>query len=82
MRAYFIRMFILDNEVNVIRDLIATYHEDPSKVDTFRNKLSEASKCIIQMMELLGYLEDSLKHVPCQHGLKLHHLKLVEDAFT
>ena len=38
LRAYFIRMFILDNEVNVIRDLIATYHEDPSKVDTFRNK--------------------------------------------
>eukprot|EP00944_MAST-04C_sp_MAST-4C-sp1_P009877 g9877.t1 len=81
LRAYFIRMFILDNEVNVVRDLIATYHEDPSKVDMFRNKLSNASKCIIQMMELLGYLEDSLKHNALPARPKTaSHLKLVEDA--
>ena len=40
LRAYFIRMFILDNEINVVRDLIATYQEDPGKVDIFRSKPS------------------------------------------
>ncbi len=81
LRAYFIRMFILDNEINVVRDLIATYQEDPGKVDIFRNKLSDASKCIIQMMELLGYLEDSLKHTALPDRPKTaSHLKLVEKA--
>jgi WD repeat-containing protein 35 len=82
LRAYFIRMFILNNEIDTIRDLIATYLDDPHKVDDFRTRLSESSSTIIQMTELLGYLEESIRTAKLPPRASGGQLMLAYDALN
>jgi hypothetical protein len=80
LRAYFIRMFILNNEINNTRDLISRYLEDPVNVSRFREQLTESSTTIIQMTELLGYLEESIEYTKLPERPMDGNLMLAYDA--
>ena len=60
VRNFFVRMFILDDQILKIADLIRTYDHDPNRILRIREGLNKASQDIIMLEQTLGYLLDSL----------------------
>lgn len=60
VRVFFVRVFVLQNKQNKIRELLANAAKDPTTVGTVRMMLSECGRDIISLFELLGYLDESL----------------------
>ena len=60
IRNFFTRTFIMDNLLKTVRGLILGYTENPNYIPKLRLLLSEASKDIILLQEVLGYLNESL----------------------
>jgi WD repeat-containing protein 35 len=57
----FNRLFIIDDVLKTTRTSIATYEQDPNSVPKIRAVLSETSKDIILLEEVLLYLHESLE---------------------
>jgi WD repeat-containing protein 35 len=60
VRNYFVRMFILDDQIASIGGLIRTYDQDPNRIFRIREALNKGSQDIIMLEQTLGYLLDSL----------------------
>ena len=60
IRNFFTRTFIMDNLLKLVRVLILGYTEDPNNIPKLRLLLNDASKDIILLQEVLGYLTESL----------------------
>ena len=60
VRNYFVRMFILDDQIASIGDLIRTYDQDPNRIFRIREALNKGSQDIIMLEQTLGYLLESL----------------------
>ena len=60
VRNFFVRMFILDDQILHIADLIRTYDQDPNRIFNIRTALNKGSQTIILLEQTLGYLLDSL----------------------
>ena len=60
IRNFFTRTFIMDSSLKRVRTLILSYTEDPNHIQEIRLLLNEASKDIILLQEVLGYLNESL----------------------
>lgn len=75
LRSYFVRMFILDDLLKRIRQLLIDHHSDPNSIAKVRDMLNQASRDIILLQEILAYLRESLVEmedmaVPPDHGGK------------
>ena len=75
LRSYFVRMFILDDLLKRIRQLLLDHHSDPNSIAKVRDMLNQASRDIILLQEILAYLRESLIEmedlaVPTGHGGK------------
>jgi WD repeat-containing protein 35 len=57
----FNRLFIIDDTLKTARQLIAKYEQDPNSIPRIRHTLSETSKDIILLEEVLLYLRESLE---------------------
>ena len=57
----FSRLFIIDDTLKTARRLIARYERDPNSIPHIRHTLSETSKDIILLEEVLMYLKESLE---------------------
>ena len=57
----FNRLFIIDDTLKTARQLIARYERDPNSIPRIRHTLSETSKDIILLEEVLMYLQESLE---------------------
>ena len=57
----FNRLFIIDDTLKTARQLIAKYEQDPNSIPRIRHTLSETSKDIILLEEVLLYLAESLE---------------------
>ena len=57
----FSRLFIVDDTLKTARQLIARYERDPNSIPRIRHTLSETSKDIILLEEVLMYLQESLE---------------------
>ena len=57
----FNRLFIIDDTLKTARQLIAKYERDPNSIPRIRHTLSETSKDIILLEEVLLYLQESLE---------------------
>lgn len=60
VRNFFVRMFILDDQILNIAGLIRTYDQDPNQIFTIRTALNKGSQDIIMLEQTLNYLLDSL----------------------
>jgi len=60
IRNFFTRTFIMDGLLGNVRKLILSYTEDPNHIQKIRLLLNDASKDIILLQEVLGYLNESL----------------------
>jgi hypothetical protein len=60
LRVFFTRVFVLQNELNKIRAMLGVSDKDPNTVRQVREKLSVCGRVIIQLADLLGYLNESL----------------------
>eukprot|EP00948_MAST-09A_sp_MAST-9A-sp1_P004048 g4048.t1 len=68
IRNFFTRTFMLDDDINKLRKLIANYIKDPTNIKVIGERLSSANREIILLQETLGYLADSMeayKVPPC-----------------
>ena len=63
VRAFFVRTFILSDELSTIRRMILNNNEDPTYVHQVRDKLSKCSRDIIMMQGLLGVLTAATKEL-------------------
>jgi len=63
LRVFFTRVFVLQNELNKIRGMLAVSDQDPNTVRNVRDKLSVCGRVIIQLADLLGYLRESLMDI-------------------
>jgi WD repeat-containing protein 35 len=63
IRVFFTRVFVLQAKHNKIRGDLAVYEKDPNTVSKVRMMLSECGRDIISLMELLGYLHESLMDI-------------------
>ena len=63
LRVFFTRTFVLQNELNQIRSMLAIFDKNPNTVRLVREKLSICGRVIIQLSDLLGYLSESLLDV-------------------
>ena len=61
VRNFFVRMFILDDQILQISNLIRTYDQDPNRILRIREALNKGSQDIIMLEQTLGYLLDSLE---------------------
>eukprot|EP01043_Picozoa_sp_COSAG02_P027099 COSAG02_NODE_1582_length_11838_cov_3.471420_3_plen_926_part_00 len=59
VRAFFIRTFILSDELTQIRQLIMDASKDPMNIQRVRDRISLCSREIIMMQGLLGVLKES-----------------------
>ena len=60
IRNFFTRTFIMDALLKTVRVLILSYTENPNHIPKLRLMLNDASKDIILLQEVLGYLNESL----------------------
>ena len=60
VRNYFNRMFIVQDVMNKTKMIIDKAHEDPQAILTIRSRMALISRDIIQMEEILGYMNESL----------------------
>ncbi|KAF1788654.1 D-isomer specific 2-hydroxyacid dehydrogenase, NAD-binding domain conserved site 1 [Phytophthora cactorum] len=63
LRSFFTRIFVLDELLKHIRDLIFRAKEDPHHLVTIRGKLNQATNDLILFTDTLGYLLESLEFV-------------------
>jgi hypothetical protein len=60
VRNFFVRMFILDDQILNISQLISAYDQDPNRIFMIRKALNKGSQDIILLEQTLNYLLDSL----------------------
>mmetsp|Transcript_26750 Transcript_26750/g.68774 ORF Transcript_26750/g.68774 Transcript_26750/m.68774 type:complete len:962 (+) Transcript_26750:123-3008(+) len=60
VRDFFIRTFVLDEQLKEIRGLINTYNEDPTRIPLIRKLLGETSHHIAVLEEILQFLMEAL----------------------
>ena len=63
VRTFFVRAFMLSNMLIKIRRAVNNADKDPNTSKIVRADLSETSRDIISMQQVLGYLEESLLDV-------------------
>ncbi|KAG2787785.1 hypothetical protein PC129_g21890 [Phytophthora cactorum] len=63
LRSFFTRIFVLEELLKHIRDLIFRAKEDPHHLVTIRGKLNQATNDLILFTDTLGYLLESLEFV-------------------
>ncbi|ETN16071.1 hypothetical protein PPTG_06301 [Phytophthora nicotianae INRA-310] len=63
LRSFFTRIFVLEELLKHIRDLIFRAKEDPHHLVTIRAKLNQATNDLILFTDTLGYLLESLEFV-------------------
>jgi hypothetical protein len=63
VKCFFIRAFMLSNDLSTIRNMVGTADRDPTIGPKARALLSDASRDIITLQAVLGYLEESLLDV-------------------
>ncbi|EGZ10817.1 hypothetical protein PHYSODRAFT_520676 [Phytophthora sojae] len=63
LRSFFTRIFVLEELLKHIRELIFRAKEDPHHLVTIRAKLNEATNDLILFTDTLGYLLESLEFV-------------------
>ncbi|GMF30711.1 unnamed protein product [Phytophthora fragariaefolia] len=63
LRSFFTRIFVLEELLKHIRELIFRAKEDPHHLITIRAKLNEATNDLILFTDTLGYLLESLEFV-------------------
>ena len=61
VRNYFSRMFLLQDDMTKTQEIIETAHEDPKSIHTIRKRMANVSRDIIQMEEILGYMEEAIR---------------------
>eukprot|EP00945_MAST-04E_sp_MAST-4E-sp1_P002910 g2910.t1 len=61
--SFFVRTFVLDDSLKIIRTLIMTYQKDPNNIQKIRDRLNDASRDIILLQEVLEYLKESLEEL-------------------
>ena len=61
--SFFVRTFVLDDSLKIIRTLIMTYQKDPNNIQKIRDRLNDASRDIILLQEVLEYLKESLEEM-------------------
>jgi len=61
IRNYFLRLFVLDDTLKKVRGLVQQYESDPANIPRIRSTLNEASKDIILLVEVLAFLEESMR---------------------
>ncbi|KAJ0395757.1 hypothetical protein P43SY_005674 [Pythium insidiosum] len=63
LRSFFTRIFVLEELLKRIRELIFRAKEDPNHITTIRAKLNQATSDLILFTDTLGYLLESLEFV-------------------
>ncbi|KAG1692047.1 hypothetical protein DVH05_025856 [Phytophthora capsici] len=63
LRSFFTRIFVLEELLKHIRELIFRAKEDPHHLVTIRGKLNQATNDLILFTDTLGYLLESLEFV-------------------
>lgn len=63
LRSFFTRIFVLEELLKLIRELIFCAKEDPHHLVTIRGKLNQATNDLILFTDTLGYLLESLEFV-------------------
>ncbi|GLD98153.1 hypothetical protein PINS_up006850 [Pythium insidiosum] len=63
LRSFFTRIFVLEELLKRIRELIFRAKEDPNHLTTIRAKLNQATSDLILFTDTLGYLLESLEFV-------------------
>ncbi|DBA03494.1 TPA: hypothetical protein N0F65_011395 [Lagenidium giganteum] len=61
IRNFYVRTFVLDDTLANLRKMIRTYRRDPSTLSLAKEKLSEAAKNTILLIESLQYLLESVE---------------------
>ena len=60
VRVFFVRTFVLDDQLKKIRMMIMDHEKDPNNIPRVRSDLNTASRDIILLQEVLSYLDESL----------------------
>jgi hypothetical protein len=60
VRVFFVRTFVLDDQLKKIRMMIMDHEKDPNNIPRVRSELNAASRDIILLQEVLSYLAESL----------------------
>jgi len=61
VRVFFVRTFVLDDQLKKIRMMIMDHEKDPNNIPRVRSELNGASRDIILLQEVLSYLLESLQ---------------------
>ena len=64
LRTFFVRMFILDDLLRRIRDVLLGHHNSPHSNPKARTMLNQASRDLVQLQEVLMYLGEALDEMP------------------
>ncbi|TMW67009.1 hypothetical protein Poli38472_012125 [Pythium oligandrum] len=67
LRSFFTRIFVLEELLKHVRQLIFKAKEDPTHLTTIRSKLTQATNDLILFTDTLGYLLESLEFVKIPH---------------
>jgi len=62
VKYFYARVFLMDQTLRQIRELINHYDEDPNSVSNVRKMMGDVSRGVILLDECLLYLEESLAH--------------------
>ena len=60
VRVFFVRTFVLDDQLKKIRVMIMDHEKDPNNIPRVRSDLNAASRDIILLQEVLSYLAESI----------------------
>lgn len=60
VRVFFVRTFVLDDQLKKIRMMIMDHEKDPNNIPRVRSELNAASRDIILLQEVLSYLAESI----------------------
>ena len=63
VRNFYQRMFILDDRIDTIRELIENFRHDPSNIVKYRTMLNESHHTIILLDECMAYVQRSLQRL-------------------
>ena len=61
VRVFFVRTFVLDDQLKKIRVMIMDHEKDPNNIPRVRSDLNAASRDIILLQEVLSYLAESIE---------------------
>jgi len=60
---FVLRMFVLADQLGIIRKLIHSHAKDPNSIPKIRSMLSSASREVVTLHEVLGYVKESLEDI-------------------